>query len=67
LEKSNILFLGLSGVGKTLAKTLVRVLSVLFSISDCTPFTQGGYIEEDAEVCIHQLLVAANYSMEQAE
>ncbi|KAJ5493423.1 ATP-dependent Clp protease ATP-binding subunit clpX-like [Penicillium diatomitis] len=68
LEKSNILLLGPSGVGKTLmAKTLARVLSVPFSISDCTPFTQAGYIGEDAETCVHRLLAAANYDVEQAE
>lgn len=68
LEKSNILMLGPSGVGKTLmAKTLARVLSVPFSISDCTPFTQAGYIGEDAEVCVHRLLAAADYDVEQAE
>lgn len=68
LEKSNILLLGPSGVGKTLmAKTLARVLSVPFSMSDCTPFTQAGYIGEDADVCVHRLLAAANYDVEQAE
>ncbi|KAL4802785.1 ATP-dependent Clp protease [Aspergillus unguis] len=68
LEKSNVLLLGPSGVGKTLmAKTLARVLSVPFSISDCTPFTQAGYIGEDAEVCVQRLLAAADYDVEQAE
>ncbi|KAL2868737.1 putative ATP-dependent Clp protease [Aspergillus lucknowensis] len=68
LEKSNVLLLGPSGVGKTLmAKTLARVLSVPFSISDCTPFTQAGYIGEDAEACVQRLLAAANYDVEQAE
>jgi ATP-dependent Clp protease ATP-binding subunit ClpX len=68
LEKSNILLLGPSGVGKTLmAKTLARVLSVPFSMSDCTPFTQAGYIGEDADVCVHRLLAAANYDVAQAE
>ncbi|KAK2766216.1 hypothetical protein FQN54_007732 [Arachnomyces sp. PD_36] len=68
LEKSNILLLGPSGVGKTLmAKTLARVLSVPFSMSDCTPFTQAGYIGEDADVCVQRLLAAANYDVARAE
>jgi ATP-dependent Clp protease ATP-binding subunit ClpX len=50
-----------------MAKTLARVLSVPFSMSDCTPFTQAGYIGEDAEMCVHRLLAAANYDVEQAE
>ncbi|OJJ43233.1 hypothetical protein ASPZODRAFT_136443 [Penicilliopsis zonata CBS 506.65] len=68
LEKSNVLLLGPSGVGKTLmAKTLAKVLSVPFSISDCTPFTQAGYIGEDADSCVQRLLAAANYDVQQAE
>lgn len=68
IEKSNVLLLGPSGVGKTLmAKTLARVLQVPFSMSDCTPFTQAGYIGEDAEVCVQRLLAAANYDVTAAE
>lgn len=50
-----------------MAKTLARVLDVPFSMSDCTPFTQAGYIGEDADVCVHRLLAAANYDVEKAE
>lgn len=68
IEKSNVLLLGPSGVGKTLmARTLARVLEVPFSMSDCTPFTQAGYIGEDAEVCVQRLLAAANYDVTRAE
>lgn len=68
LDKTNVLLLGPSGVGKTLmAKTLARVLAVPFSMSDCTPFTQAGYIGEDAEVCVQRLLAAADYDVAQAE
>lgn len=67
-DKSNVLMLGPTGVGKTLiAKTLARVLDVPFSMSDCTPFTQSGYIGEDAESCVQRLLAAANYDIEAAE
>ncbi|KAI9807597.1 MAG: hypothetical protein M1825_005537 [Sarcosagium campestre] len=68
IEKSNVMLLGPSGVGKTLmAKTLARVLEVPFSMSDCTPFTQAGYIGEDADVCVQRLLVASNYDVARAE
>lgn len=50
-----------------MAKTLARVLAVPFSMSDCTPFTQAGYIGEDAEVCVQRLLAAADYDVAQAE
>ena len=68
LEKTNVLLLGPSGVGKTLmAKTLARILDVPFSMSDCTPFTQAGYVGEDAEICVSRLLAAANYDVTAAE
>ena len=68
LEKTNILLLGPSGVGKTLmAKTLARALDVPFSMSDCTPFTQAGYIGEDAEICVSRLLAVADYDVAAAE
>ncbi|KAI4184523.1 MAG: hypothetical protein L6R41_004674 [Letrouitia leprolyta] len=68
LDKANVLLLGPSGVGKTLmAKTLARVLEVPFSMSDCTPFTQAGYIGEDAEICVQRLLAAADYDVAAAE
>ena len=50
-----------------MAKTLARVLAVPFSMSDCTPFTQAGYIGEDAQVCVERLLAAANYDVVAAE
>ena len=50
-----------------MAKTLARVLAVPFSMSDCTPFTQAGYIGEDAEICVQRLLAAANYDVATAE
>ncbi|KAL9059154.1 MAG: hypothetical protein Q9162_001372 [Coniocarpon cinnabarinum] len=68
IEKSNLMVLGPSGTGKTLmAKTLARVLEVPFSMSDCTPFTQAGYIGEDVEVCISRLLAASGYDVAKAE
>ena len=50
-----------------MAKTLARVLAVPFSMSDCTPFTQAGYIGEDAEICVQRLLAAASYDVAAAE
>lgn len=68
IEKSNVLLLGPSGVGKTLmTKTLARILDVPFSMSDCNSFTQAGYIGEDAEVCVQRLLAAADYDVARAE
>jgi len=60
--------LGPTGVGKThIVRTLARALEVPFSMSDCTPFTQAGYIGEDAELCVQRLLAAADYDVARAE
>jgi ATP-dependent Clp protease ATP-binding subunit ClpX len=50
-----------------MAKTLARVLEVPFSMSDCTPLTQAGYIGEDVEVIVSRLLATANYDVARAE
>src|SRR5690625_7510901 len=50
IEKSNILFVGGTGTGKTLmAKTIARLLNVPFTIVDATVFTESGYVGEDVE------------------
>ncbi|MDR1776417.1 MAG: ATP-dependent Clp protease ATP-binding subunit ClpX [Desulfovibrio sp.] len=67
LEKSNILLVGPSGSGKTLlAKTLARVLRVPFAISDATTLTEAGYVGEDVENILVQLLQNADYDLEAA-
>ncbi|MEM9666905.1 MAG: ATP-dependent Clp protease ATP-binding subunit ClpX [Bacteroidota bacterium] len=68
LEKSNILFVGPTGTGKTLlARTLARVLDVPFSISDATALTEAGYVGEDVESILAHLLQAADFNVERAE
>ncbi|KAK6509554.1 hypothetical protein TWF481_004292 [Arthrobotrys musiformis] len=68
LQKSNCLIIGPSGTGKTLiAKTLARILDVPFSISDCTAFTQAGYVGEDVDVCVQRLLASCNWDVRRAE
>ncbi|MBQ4568344.1 MAG: ATP-dependent Clp protease ATP-binding subunit ClpX [Desulfovibrio sp.] len=67
LEKSNILLVGPSGSGKTLlAKTLAKVLRVPFAIADATTLTEAGYVGEDVENILVQLLQNADYDMEAA-
>ncbi len=67
LEKSNILLVGPSGSGKTLlAKTLARVLKVPFAIADATTLTEAGYVGEDVENILVQLLQNADYDLESA-
>jgi ATP-dependent Clp protease ATP-binding subunit ClpX len=68
LEKSNVMILGPTGVGKTLmCKTLAKTLGIPISMSDCTTFTQAGYIGDDVQSCVASLLSAANYDIEAAE
>ena len=67
LEKSNILLVGPSGSGKTLlAKTLAKVLRVPFAIADATTLTEAGYVGEDVENILVQLLQNADYDPEAA-
>ena len=65
LQKSNILLIGPTGCGKTLlAQTLARILNVPFTISDATNLTEAGYVGEDVETIILNLLQAADYDVE---
>ena len=67
LEKSNILLVGPSGSGKTLlAKTLARILKVPFAIADATTLTEAGYVGEDVENILVQLLQNAEYDLDAA-
>ncbi len=68
IEKSNILLIGPTGVGKTLlAQTLAKILNVPFAISDATSLTEAGYVGEDVENVLVRLLQAANYDLRRAE
>jgi ATP-dependent Clp protease ATP-binding subunit ClpX len=68
VEKSNILLIGPTGVGKTLiAETLARFLHVPFSISDATPLTEEGYVGEDVENILLRLIQAAGGDVRRAE
>ncbi|KAK4144078.1 P-loop containing nucleoside triphosphate hydrolase protein [Dichotomopilus funicola] len=68
IDKSNLLLIGPTGVGKTyILETLSKKLNVPFTISDCNSFTQAGYIGQDVESCIERLLIEANYDIKAAE
>src|SRR3970040_2122183 len=68
LEKSNILLIGPTGVGKTLlAQTLARVLDVPFTIADATTLTEAGYVGEDVENILVRLLQAADFNVAECE
>ncbi len=68
LNKSNVLLLGPSGVGKTLlAQTLARILNVPFAIADATTLTEAGYVGEDVENILLRLIQAAEFDVKRAE
>jgi ATP-dependent Clp protease ATP-binding subunit ClpX len=68
LQKANVLLLGPTGSGKTLlAQTLAKILDVPFTIADATTLTEAGYVGEDVENIILNLLQAANYDVELAQ
>ncbi len=68
LQKSNILMIGPTGVGKTLlAQTLARLLQVPFAIADATSLTEAGYVGEDVENILLKLIQSADYDIEKAQ
>ena len=68
LEKSNVLLMGPTGVGKTLlAQTLAKMLHVPFALVDATTLTEAGYVGEDVENILVRLLQAADYNLQTAE
>lgn len=68
IQKSNVLLLGPTGVGKTLlAQTLAKILEVPFAIADATTLTEAGYVGEDVENILLRLIQAADYDVSKAE
>ena len=68
LQKSNVLLIGPTGVGKTyLAQTLAKTLRVPFAIADATTLTEAGYVGEDVENILLRLIQAADYDIDRAE
>jgi ATP-dependent Clp protease ATP-binding subunit ClpX len=68
LKKSNILLLGPTGTGKTLlAQVLARILRVPFAMADATALTEAGYVGEDVENILLNLVMAADYNIERAQ
>ena len=68
IQKSNILMIGHTGVGKTmLAQTLAKILDVPFAIADATTLTEAGYVGEDVENILLRLIQAADFDIDRAE
>jgi len=68
LQKSNVMLIGPTGVGKTLlAQTLARTLDVPFAVADATTLTEAGYVGEDVENIILKLLQNAEFDVQKAE
>jgi ATP-dependent Clp protease ATP-binding subunit ClpX len=68
IQKSNVLLLGPTGVGKTLlAQTLAKILDVPFAIADATTLTEAGYVGEDVENVLLRLIQAADFDIERAQ
>ncbi len=68
IEKSNVLFIGPTGTGKTLmAKSMAKLLDVPFAIVDATSFTEAGYVGEDVEGMLSRLLQSCDYNISKAE
>ena len=68
IQKSNVMLLGPTGVGKTLlAQTLAKFLNVPFAIADATTLTEAGYVGEDVENILLRLIQAADFDVEKAE
>ncbi len=68
INKSNVLLLGPTGVGKTyIAQTLARILDVPFAIADATTLTEAGYVGDDVENILLRLIQAADYDIQKAE
>ncbi|MBR3869179.1 MAG: ATP-dependent Clp protease ATP-binding subunit ClpX [Clostridia bacterium] len=68
IQKSNVLMLGPTGVGKTmLAQTLAKIIDVPFAIADATTLTEAGYVGEDVENILLRLIQAADFDIERAE